>query len=84
MTDSKSLDLIRAALAEVAPKRKSDWAKLDATVRINALALDSVTVLEMVGALEDRLDVVFAEDELALVKNVGDLVGVVSRAQRAA
>jgi len=71
MTDADVLAVVREALFEVAPTRAFDDLALDATIA--ELALDSITTMEMVGVLEDRVAKSFPEDELAKVERIRDL-----------
>ena len=43
------------------------------------IGLDSVTSLEVIGRIEDRLGVDFPEDRLARIRTVRDLVALISR-----
>jgi acyl carrier protein len=43
------------------------------------IGLDSVTSLEVIGRIEDRLGVDFPEDRLARVRTVRDLVALITR-----
>ena len=76
----RDLELIQAALFEVAPKRKTEFANLDLQARFSDLALDSIAIMEMVGFIEDRLEHTFTEDELARVKTVDDLARLIRAA----
>lgn len=77
MTDTQVLDLIKAALFEVAPARVADFQRIGLDTRIDALALDSISIMEMVSFIEDQIEVVFPEDRLAKVQNIGDLAGLI-------
>lgn len=75
MTDSEILDLIREALFEVAPNK--EFPDLAMSTTIEQLALDSITTMEMVGFLEDRVDTTFPDEELAKVHALGHLASLV-------
>jgi acyl carrier protein len=77
MTDDKILALIQNALFEVAPTRKEAFAKITLETRIDALQLDSIATMEMVGYVEDHLETTFEEDQLARVATVGDLAKII-------
>ena len=47
---------------------------------IGALGLDSIALLEVVAALEDELDVYLADEILARIEKVGDLIDAVQAA----
>ena len=73
MTEQQALDLIKDALAEVAPDRADDFATLSADMTIEDLALDSVTTMEMIGVLEEKVDRTFPDEELPKVNALRDI-----------
>jgi acyl carrier protein len=73
MNDTEVLTIIRTALGEVAPTRKEEFAKATLDTKIEDLALDSIATMEMVSAIEDRLETTFEEAELARVQKLADL-----------
>jgi acyl carrier protein len=77
MTDPQILDLIRAALFEVAPTRKEEFDEVGLDTKIDDLALDSIALMEMVGYVEDRLETTFEEDQLAKVTSLQDLATLI-------
>lgn len=77
MTNDEILALIRDALAEVAPNRTAEFTNIAFDTNIEALGLDSIATMEMVGFLEERTDNTFPDEELAKVKKIGDLAGLV-------
>ena len=77
MNDEKVLALIKAALADVAPKRKADFENIVLDTTIESLGLDSIATMEMVGFLEDNADLTFPDEELAKVKALTDLATLV-------
>ena len=81
MNDQQILDLIKEALFEVAPNRKSEFAGLSMSSTIQELNLDSIATMEMVGVLEDRTETTFPDEELAKVNAIKDLAALV-RGQR--
>lgn len=80
MTDADALAMIRSALAEVAPERGDDFASLASDMTIEALDLDSVTTMEMVGVLEEELDTTFPDEALPKVQTLGDIVALIQGA----
>jgi acyl carrier protein len=64
------------AAFEVSGKRFDDLHK--ATI-ISDLGLDSVALIELVGYLEEKLQIRIPDEELAGVQTLGDLDDVVSR-----
>ena len=77
MTDDSILALIREALRDVAPKRSQEFAEIALDCAIDELALDSIATMEMIGFIEERLDLVFEEQALARVRTLGDLASLV-------
>jgi acyl carrier protein len=72
--------LSRAALAVTG--RRLDG--LDMATRLADLGIDSVSVLEMIGFVEDELGLRFPDDEIARVETVRDVAALVERTRRAA
>jgi acyl carrier protein len=60
-----------------------DFGALRPELPIAELGLDSVTVIEMVGVLEDRLGVRFNDDDLSRINTFGDLRAMVKKYQAA-
>jgi acyl carrier protein len=81
VTDDEILPLLREALDKVAPGRgdRLDEASLSAPIAL--LGLESVTLMELVGVLEERSGVLFHDEDLARVRSVGDL-GTLLRGDR--
>jgi acyl carrier protein len=75
------LALFKAAVWEIDQKRLDELTADDA---ISSLGIDSVAMLEIIGYLEDELDIHLSDESLAKVETVGDLAAVIARQQRAA
>ncbi|MCB9664576.1 MAG: hypothetical protein H6732_10730 [Alphaproteobacteria bacterium] len=73
MTDDEALAMIKEALLEVASDKADSFDDLSLSLSIEDLELDSVTTMEMVGVLEERLDTVFPDEELPKVNTLGDI-----------
>jgi acyl carrier protein len=56
MNNDEIIALIKEALAEVAPTRTSDFAAIQMDTKIEDLGLDSIATMEMVNAIEERVD----------------------------
>lgn len=52
---------------------------VQAEQRIAELGLDSVSVMEMVGTIEERLGVQLADDELTKINTFGDLASLLEK-----
>ena len=74
MEDQELIKLIRDSLGEVAPKKKAQFESITAETRIDSLGLDSIAVMEMVGYVEESLDLVFDDEGLSDVESIGDLM----------
>ncbi len=77
MNDDQILDLIRAALRDVAPNRASEWETVALDKSVEDLSLDSIATMEMVGFLEDKTDATFPDEELAKVNALADLASLI-------
>ncbi len=77
MNDDQILGLIQEALFEVAPKRTADFTDIALSTTIDALALDSIATMEMVGFLEDKVDTTFPDEALSTVSSLNDLATLV-------
>lgn len=73
ITDEEIVSLLRAALEQVAPGRAARLDDTSLNEPIGALGLESVTLMELVGVLEERSGVLFADEDLARVRSIGDL-----------
>ena len=76
LTDDAVLDEIRAQLGAMkvpgaeAASISDDWSDLD---------VDSLELVELVKALEDRYGIQIADEELKPIRGVGDAVALVQR-----
>jgi acyl carrier protein len=73
MTDNDVISLIRDALTHVAPNRSGEFRGIQINQTVESLQLDSITTMEMVGFLEEKVDSVFPDEELAKVNALSDL-----------
>lgn len=75
-TEQEILDAIRAELAEIKvpgaeeATAETTWADLD---------VDSLDLVELVKALEDRYEVQIADGDLKKIASVGDAIGLVQQ-----
>lgn len=70
------IELFRAAVLEVDNKKLGE---LKDTTQLSSLGLDSVQTMEVIGAMEERLNVQFPDEDLATLKSIGDLTRLVQR-----
>jgi len=77
MDNERILVLIKQALVEVAPTRKNDFEDIALATRIDALGLDSIATMEMVGFIEEQVDTTFPDEDLTNVNSLGDLANLI-------
>ena len=77
MTDTQLLDLFKEALTEVAPDKAAQFTSLTLATSIEDLQVDSVTFMELVGAVEERVGRNFADDELQRITTFADLASLI-------
>jgi acyl carrier protein len=73
MNDNEVIGLIRDALVHVAPNRSGEFQGIQISQTVESLQLDSITTMEMVGFLEEKVDSIFPDEELAKVNALSDL-----------
>jgi acyl carrier protein len=69
--------LVREAISEVAPTRSGDFATVDLDTKIRDMGIDSVAAMEMVGVVEERLEITFPDEDLAQLNRFSDLVDLI-------
>lgn len=77
MTNNDIIVLFKEAVREVDSKTELD--NLTANTELAKLGLDSVMTMEVIGVLEERLNVRFPDEDLATLKNIGDLTALIQR-----
>lgn len=77
MTDDQILGLMKEALEEVAPGKGAALEGVGLQAPISDLNLDSVTTMEMLGSLEERLDTTFPDEDLVALHTFGDVAKLV-------
>lgn len=75
-SDDEIIQLFKTAVYEVDNKQLGS---VTTDTEIAQLGLDSVATMEVIGALEEKLDLRFPDEELATLKSVGDLTALVRR-----
>ncbi len=79
MTDQEILVLVRSALNEVVPGRAEEFEALKLNVKIRDLGIDSVTTMEMIGCIEEEIEVTFPDEELSQLTNFEDLAAMIRK-----
>ncbi len=77
MTEKDILDLIKEAMMFAAPDLASSNPTLDS--KLSQLGVSSITSLEIIGFLEDKLGIRFPDDELVEISAVRDLEKLIRR-----
>jgi len=73
-TDQNLINALKAAVYEVNLKEISD---ISPATRISELGLDSVAMMEVIGVLEENLSIRIADEEIASLGSVGDLLSLI-------
>jgi acyl carrier protein len=73
----ETLAVVREELKRIAPDVSADKVTLDTDIA--ALGIESVTMLELIAALEDRFGVELPDDELTTLNTLGDVIGLLQR-----
>jgi acyl carrier protein len=79
MDRAQLLDMFRTKASEVAEK---DLSWLDESSVIASLGLDSLSTLEIIGAMEQALEIKIPDDRLVGVERVSNLIDVVEKSLR--
>jgi acyl carrier protein len=79
--ESEVIAVFKKAVWEV-DQKKLDGLKPEDTIR--SLGIDSVAMMEVIGYLEDELEIHLPDESLAGVQTVGDLARVVVEAKNTA
>lgn len=77
MNDAQILAVLRDGVAEVAPRRAKALDGADASMKLSELGLDSVSLMEVFGYLEETLDLYLPEEKLPELKTLGDVIALV-------
>lgn len=75
MTEAETLALIQEAIAFAVPELKGKAIGMKDT--IGELGISSISVLEIVGFVEDKLGVRFPDDELSQLNTIGGLSSLI-------
>ena len=74
MTQKDVLKVLQETLEEV---ENRSFAHISEQTTVADLEVDSVTMMEVIGCLEDDLSIQIPDDKLAGLNTVGDIVAVV-------
>lgn len=73
----ETLAVVREELKRIAPDVSADDVTLDTDIA--ALGIESVTMLELIAALEDRFGIELPDDELTTLNTLGDVIRLLQR-----
>lgn len=79
MNENEILTLMKSSLDEVAPGWSKEVKDFGPDVKFRDMAVDSVQIMEMVGIIEERCDCQFADEDLAQINRVGDMLTLIKR-----
>jgi acyl carrier protein len=79
MPEHELIELLRATLARVEPRRAEAARGLVRESTLVGLGLDSLCVTAMAGQIEDRLDIILPDEEIAPVVDVGSFIDLIQR-----
>jgi acyl carrier protein len=75
MNETLTTDRLRSELLQVFQEHAAPGAEVRETSHISSdLGIDSLTVMEVVAAIEDRYNVVLPDDDLPAMRTVGDVI----------
>ena len=79
MNDNEILTLMKSSLNQVAPGWEKDVKDFGPQVKFKDMAVDSVQIMEMVGIIEERCHCQFADEDLAQINKVGDMLSLIKK-----
>lgn len=79
MNDVEILNLMKSSLDQVAPGWSKNIKEFGPQVRFRDMDVDSVQIMEMVGVIEEKCNCQFADEDLAQLAKVGDMITLVKK-----
>lgn len=76
-SENEIIELFKEAVSEVDSNVK--LAHMTSSTELSSLGLDSVMTMEVIGVLEEKLDLRFPDEDLATIKSMGDLTQLINR-----
>ena len=73
-TEQRLIDILKAAVYDVNLK---ELEHVDAETKISELGMDSVALMELIGVLEEDLSVHIKDEDVAVLRTVGDLLSLI-------
>jgi len=79
MNETDILTLMKSSLDQVAPGWSKEVKDFGPQVKFRDMAVDSVQIMEMVGIIEEKCRCQFADEDLAQINKVGDMVALIKK-----
>ncbi len=76
-TDEQIIAMFKDSVKEVDTSTKVS--EVTMKTELSSLGLDSVMTLEVIGVMEEKLNMRFPDEDLATIKNINDLATVVRK-----
>lgn len=76
-TDEQIIELFKESVKEVDTNVKVD--SLAPSTELSAIGLDSVMTMEVIGVLEEKLNIRFPDEDLATLKKMSDLTALIRK-----
>ena len=76
-TDEQIITLFKEAVKEVDTGTKVGDVTM--ATELSSLGLDSVMTMEVIDVMEEKLNIRFPDEDLATIKRMGDLAGLVRK-----
>jgi len=79
LADSERTDVVQLFAERFKELSKKKFDVIDRQTVVADLGIDSISFVELIGILEDELDVVLADEEVTRIRTVGDLEDTILR-----
>lgn len=79
LQDADLLDLLKQALLFARPERTDVAERITLNSTMDELGIESVVALEMVGFIEEKLDIQFQDGELSQIQGMDSLVRLIKK-----
>jgi acyl carrier protein len=76
-TEDQIIEVFKESVKEV--DQRIEVEGVTGSTALAAIGLDSVMTMEVIGIMEERLNIRFPDEDLATLKSMGDLTALVRR-----
>jgi acyl carrier protein len=80
MSNDEVLSVIREALRGALPDRAADFDGITFETELVDLRIGSLSTMEVIGSIEDRMATTFRREDLARITRLGDIASLMLRA----